>query len=67
LDGIYENLDLIKESTRKKLEAGKDSAYISKKISEIWCDAPIKLNLKEMDGTKIDVNELRDLLQKAGV
>jgi DNA polymerase-1 len=64
LDGIYENLDLIKESTRKKLEAGKDSAYMSKKISEIWCDAPIKLNLKEMDGTKIDVNELRDLLQK---
>jgi DNA polymerase-1 len=64
LDGVYENLDLIKESTRKKLEAGKDLAYLSKKISAIWCDAPIKLNLKEMDGTNIDVNELRSLLQK---
>jgi DNA polymerase-1 len=64
LDGIYENLDLIKESTRKKLEAGKDLAYLSKKISAIWCDAPLKLNLKEMDGTNIDVNELRTLLQR---
>jgi DNA polymerase-1 len=61
LDGIYENLDLIKESTRKKLEAGKDLAYLSKKISAIWCDAPLKLNLKEMDGTNIDVNELSAL------
>jgi DNA polymerase-1 len=64
IDGIYENLDLIKDSTRKKLEAGKDSAYMSKKVAEIWIDAPVKLNLKEMDGTNIDVNELRSLLQK---
>jgi DNA polymerase-1 len=64
LDGVYKNLDLIKESTRKKLEAGKESAYLSKKVAEIWCDAPVKLNLKEMDGTNIDVKELRDLLQK---
>src|SRR5258708_5595846 len=46
LDGVYENIDLIKDSLRKKLEAGKDSAYLSKKIAAIWCDAPIKLNLK---------------------
>jgi DNA polymerase-1 len=64
LDGVYDNLDLIKESTRKKLEAGKDMAYLSKKISAIWCDAPMKLNLKEMDGTNVDVDELRTLLQK---
>jgi DNA polymerase-1 len=64
LDGVYENIDLIKESTRKKLEAGKDLAYLSKKISAIWCDAPMKLNLEEMDGTNVDANELRTLLQK---
>jgi DNA polymerase I len=64
LDGVYKNLDLIKDSTRKKLDAGKDLAYLSKKLSPIWCDAPMKLNLKEMDGTNIDVNELRTLLQK---
>jgi DNA polymerase-1 len=64
LDGIYEHLDNIKESTRKKLEAGKESAYLSKKVAAIWCDAPMKLNLKEMDGTKIDAAALKTLLER---
>lgn len=64
LDGIYENLDLIKESVRKKLEAGKDSAYLSKKIAAIWTDAPLKLDLKEVDGSKIQPEKLLQLLEK---
>ena len=64
LDGVYENLQKIKESTRKKLEVGKDNAYLSKKVAAIWCDAPLKLNLAEMDGTKIDAAALRALLEK---
>jgi len=35
LDGIYDNLGLIKDATRKKLESGKDLAYLSKKIGMI--------------------------------
>jgi DNA polymerase-1 len=64
LDGVYENLDLIKDSLRKKLEAGKDSAYLSKKIAAIWTDAPLQLNLEEVDGSKCDPEKLRDVLQK---
>src|SRR5437868_6697689 len=64
LDGVYKHLPDIKESLRKKLEAGKESAYLSKKIAAIWCDAPMKLNLKEMDGTKIDAAALRTLLDR---
>lgn len=64
LDGIYDNLVLIKESTRKKLEAGKDLAYLSKKLAAIWTDAPLKLNLKEVDGGKCDPVKLRALLEK---
>jgi len=64
LDGVYENLDLIKESTRKKLEANKDMAYLSKKLASIWTDAPIKLDLKEVDGSKCDPKKLRDILEK---
>jgi DNA polymerase I len=64
LDGVYKNLPDIKESLRKKLEAGKDLAYLSKKIAAIWCDAPMKLDLKAMDGTKIDTAALRALLEK---
>lgn len=64
LDGIYENLDKVKESVRKKLEAGKNLAYLSKKLGAIWCDAPLELDLSAMDGTKIDTEHLRGLLQQ---
>jgi DNA polymerase-1 len=64
LDGVYENLDLLKETTRKKLEAGKDLAYLSKQLARIWTDAPIKLDLKEVDGTKCQPEKVLDLLQK---
>jgi len=65
LDGIYKNLDEIKpDGLRAKLEAGKDSAYLSKKVAAIWCDAPLKLNLEEMDGTRIDTAALKTLLER---
>ena len=63
LDGVYENIDLIKESHRKKLAAGKESAYMSKELARIWVDAPIKLDLKEVDGSKCDPVKIQKLLQ----
>lgn len=64
LEGVYQNLDLIKESTRKKLEASKDLVYLSKKLAEIWTDAPVKLDLSEVDGSKCDPKKIQDILQK---
>ncbi len=64
LDNVYENLALIKDSTRKKLEAGKDLAYLSKELARIWTDAPIKLDLKEVDGSKVQPEKVLELLQK---
>jgi DNA polymerase I len=64
IEGVYENLGLIKDSVAKKLEASKDMVALSKKLASIWLDAPIKLNLKEVDGSKCDPVKLRDLLQK---
>jgi len=64
LDGVYENLDLIKESTRKKLEAGKQLAYLSKELAAIWTDAPIDLDLESLDVAKCDPVRVRDVLQK---
>lgn len=64
LDGIYDNLALIKESTRKKLEAGKDLAYLSKKLAALWTDAPIKLDLNMLDIAHCDPEAVRDVLQK---
>lgn len=64
LDGVYENIELIKESTKKKLEDSKDLVYLSKKLAEIWTNAPIKLNLNEVDGSKCDPKKIQDILQK---
>ncbi len=64
LDGIYENIALIKDTTAKKLEAGKESAYMSKEIATLWTDAPVTFNEAELDGSKIDVKALKDLLEK---
>ena len=44
LDGIYAHLDDITGSTKTKLENGKDSAYMSKKLAAIMFDAPVSLN-----------------------
>jgi DNA polymerase I len=64
LDGVYDNLVLVKDSTRKKLEAGKDLAYLSKKLASIWTDAPIKLNLKEVDGSTCNPVEVLNVLKR---
>jgi DNA polymerase-1 len=64
LDGIYENLWQIKDSVRKKLEAGQDSAYLSKKLAALWTDAPLPLDLHRMDGHHAQPERIRELLAK---
>lgn len=64
LDNIYENLWQVKDATRRKLEAGRESAELSKKVAELWFDAPIELDLAAMDATDLDTGKLKDLLSK---
>jgi len=63
LDGIYEYVDEISGSIGEKLRAGKESAYMSKKLSEIMFDAPVSLDdvpKLVVDKDRI-VNELKKL------
>lgn len=64
LEAIFENTALVKASIAKKLEAGKESAMMSKKLASIWTDAPIKLDLQEVDGSKCDPNKVAEQLKK---
>lgn len=64
LDGVYENLALVKATLAKKLEAGKDSAYMSREVARLYEDAPVELDLKEMDINKLNVNELAAILRR---
>lgn len=64
LENIYENLDKIKPAWRSKLEAGKESAFMSKKIAEIWLDAPVELNLKDADIHNFDYQKVLTKLRE---
>lgn len=64
LDGIYEHLDDVKESVRKKLIAGKDSAYMSKRLAALMFDAPVALDLPAMDIARLDAAKLKAMLVK---
>lgn len=64
LDGIYENLWQIKDATRRKLEAGRELADMSKKVAELWFDAPVALDLPAMDVNDLDTAKLKTLLTK---
>lgn len=64
LDGVYENLWQIKDSLRRKLEAGKKSAYMSRELARLFTDAPVKLDLAAMDVRDLDTTKLRELLEK---
>jgi len=62
MDNIYENLWQVKDSVRRKLEAGRESAEMSKKVGELWFDAPITLDLEAMDVNDLDTAKLKQLL-----
>ena len=47
LDNIYANIENIKGAMRKKLEDGKENAYLSQKLARIVTDAPISLDLED--------------------
>lgn len=64
LDDIYEHLDDIKPVVAKKLAAGRESAYMSREVAEIWCDAPVQLDLKRADVRDLDQAKIVDLFRE---
>jgi DNA polymerase-1 len=64
LDGVYDNLALIKHTTAKKLEAGRESALISREVAQLYDDAPVELDLEQTDVNKLDVDRLAAILKR---
>ncbi len=62
LDGVYAHLDEIAGAAQRKLADGKASAYMSRELVQIQCDAPIPLDLQAADVNKLDRHKLRRLL-----
>ena len=64
LDGIYEHIDEVKGALQTKLIAGKDSAYMSKRLATMFLDAPVEIDREAMDVSKLDADKLKAMLMK---
>jgi len=64
LDGIYEHVDEITGARQKYLTEGKDSAYLSQKLAQIFTDAPIKIDWTETDIARTNVDNILAVLHK---
>lgn len=66
IDYIYGHLGTleIRDNMRKKLEAGKESAYLSRKLGTIRTDAPIDTNLNDYIPSKRDSTGAARLMAK---
>ncbi len=62
LEGVYEHLDEVKGTIKKKLEEGKDSAFMSYQLAKIMTDAPVKLH--DLPDLTIDRERLIEALKK---
>ena len=63
LDGVYGHIDEITGAIHNKLVAGRDSAYMSRELAKIWCDAPISLDLTAADVNNLGRGQLLRVLQ----
>lgn len=64
LDKMYQNLDRIKESTARKLEAGRDLAYMSEDLATIERSVPVKFDLKKALTHDYDRQKVFDLFHR---
>lgn len=48
IECLYESIDEIKGKMKEKLEAGKDIAFLSKKLATIYTDATLQLNMEDI-------------------
>ena len=62
VEGVYEHLDEISGATRKKLEAGRESAMMSYKLAKIMTDAPVKL--EEIPEVRFEAERVGEVLDK---
>ena len=66
LDGVYAHLDdpVIRPAVRAKLEAGRESAELSRMLAEICCDAPVDVPAENLACKPYDNDALYGLLEK---
>lgn len=58
LTGIYEHLDDIKPSWRKKLERDRDQAFFCERMAELVCDIALPLSLQDIELSNLPYGDI---------
>lgn len=66
LENVYAKLPDVKESVRKKLEAAKNSAFLSKELGEIDTNVPVELDLQASVTRDFNKMAVENLLRELG-
>ena len=66
IEGIFDNIDSIKGSTKKKLEENKELAIMSKKLATIIRDIPVEFNLEELEYGNYNTKDILDVFKYLG-
>lgn len=66
VENIYAHLEEVKESVRKKLEADKENAFLSKDLGTIHTEVPMELDLPACVSKDFDRATVSSLFQKLG-
>ena len=64
LDAVYEHIDSIAGAVQKKLAAGKESAYFSKKLITLAADIPIESSIEDYRCDALHYTEAAALLKE---
>ena len=64
LDGVYEHIEQITGAAGKKLAAGKESAYLTKQVAQLWFDIPLELDWDVADVNDCDFARVADILKR---
>lgn len=64
LDNIYAHLDEISPALRKKLEAGREAAYLSRQLARIVTDLPLQLDLEQARPDHFDPQRVEALFRE---
>lgn len=66
LENIYKELSKVKDSLRKKLEADRDIAFLSKRLGTIDTHVPLALDLSTCIAHDYDRNRVKELFRQLG-
>jgi DNA polymerase-1 len=64
LDGVYAHLDDLSAGVRKKLEAGREAALLSRELARIVLDLDIPLDLEQARTSEFDLTVVEELFRE---